>query len=165
MNMGAFFETLLGNMYAWFDFFYCHNLSEHLWGWDMNTQAYTKELSYNTIGLYTLLISALVMATYYYFIDHPRFCKWWSWTIMAVINSLLCLLLGYYCVYADYESGMISDDLMYVKDEHGQVVSQLIYESDCWGFGMSNMIIAILFFLGLSLIFKRWSIAAKHSPF
>lgn len=30
--MGAFLETLLGNMYGWFDFFYCRNLSEHLWG-------------------------------------------------------------------------------------------------------------------------------------
>ena len=40
--MGAFLETLLGNMYGWFDFFYCRNLSEHLWGWDMNIHGFTK---------------------------------------------------------------------------------------------------------------------------
>lgn len=163
--MGDFLETLLGNMYGWFDFFYCHNLSEHLWGWDMHTQSYTKELVYNTIGLYTFLISAFVMVTYYYFIDHPRFCKWWSWAIMAVLNSVLCLYLGYYCTYTDYNSGSISDDLMYARDAEGQVVSQLIHESDCWGFGLSNAVIALLFFFILSLIFKRWSVAAKHSPF
>ena len=163
--MGAFLETLLGNMYGWFDFFYCLNLSEHLWGWDMNTHGFTKELCYNTIGLYTLLISTIVMVTYYYFIDHPRFCKWWSWAIMAVFNSIMCLLLGYYFTYMDYDSGRISDDLMYVRDEQGQVVSQLINESDCWGFGISNMIIAFIFFLILSLIFKWWSTAAKYSPF
>ena len=124
--MGAFLETLLGNMYGWFDFFYCRNLSEHLWGWDMNTHGFTKELCYNTIGLYTLLISAIVMVTYYYFIDHPRFCKWWSWTIMAVFNSIMCLLLGYYCTYMDYDSGRISDDLMYVRDEQGHTESKVI---------------------------------------
>lgn len=43
---------------------------------------------------------------------------------------------------------------MYVRDEQGQVVSQLINESDCWGFGISNMIIAFIFFLILSLIFN-----------
>lgn len=163
--MGNFFQMLLGNIYGWLDFFYCRNLLEHLWGWDMSTQAYTKELCYNTIGLYTLLTTAVVVIIYYYFIDHPRFCKWWSWTIMAVFNSVMCLLLGYYCTYTDYNLGVISDDLMYVRDNQGQVVSQLIYEADCWGFGISNMIVAFIFFFILSLIFKRWSIAAKHSPF
>lgn len=164
--MGEFFELLLGNMYCWFKSFYPENLSLYLWGYNPASGAYDLELRYNSIGLYTLVISFAIMFVYYYVIAHPRFCKWWSWLIMALLNSVIALFVGYYCVLSDYNAGKIPDELMYVRNENGEVVQTLIsIPSDCWSFGISNMIIAFIFFLVFSFLFHWWSRVAKYSPF
>lgn len=164
--MGEFFELLLGNMYCWFKSFYPENLSLYLWGYNPASGAYDLELRYNSIGLYTLVISFAIMFVYYYVIAHPRFCKWWSWLIMALLNSVIALFVGYYCVLSDYNAGKIPDELMYVRNENGEVVQTLIsFPSDCWSFGISNMIIAFIFFLVFSFLFHWWSRVAKYSPF
>lgn len=164
--MGEFFELLLGNMYCWFKSFYPENLSLYLWGYNPASGAYDLELRYNSIGLYTLVISFVIMALYYYVIDHPRFCKWWSWLIVALLNSVIALFVGYYCVLSDYNAGKIPDELMYLRDENGEVVQTLIsIPSECWSFGISNMIMAFIFFLVFSFLFHWWSRVAKYSPF
>lgn len=164
--MGEFFELLLGNMYCWFKSFYPENLSLYLWGYNPASGAYDLELRYNSIGLYTLVISFAIMFVYYYVIAHPRFCKWWSWLIMALLNSVIALFVGYYCVLSDYNAGKIPDELMYVRNENGEVVQTLIsIPSDCWSFGISNMIMAFIFFLVFSFLFHWWSRVAKYSPF
>jgi hypothetical protein len=164
--MGEFFELLLGNMYCWFKSFYPENLSLYLWGYNPASGVYDLELRYNSIGLYTLVISFAIMFVYYYVIAHPRFCKWWSWLIMALLNSVIALFVGYYCVLSDYNAGKIPDELMYVRNENGEVVQTLIsIPSDCWSFGISNMIIAFIFFLVFSFLFHWWSRVAKYSPF
>lgn len=164
--MGTFFELLLGNMYCWFKSFYSENLSLYLWGFNPTTGTYDLTLRYNSIGIYTLVISLIIMFLYYYVINHPRFCKWWSWLIMAGINSVIALFVGYYCVLSDEQAGKIPDKLMYLRDDSGQVVQQLIFiPEDCWGFGLSNMIMAFIFFLVFSFLFHWWSSVAKYSPF
>ena len=164
--MGTFFELLLGNMYSWFNSFYSENLSLYLWGYDPVTGDYSNPLRYNSIGLYTLGISLVIVLLYYYVIDHPRFCKWWSWLIMALVNSVVSLFLGYYCILSDYNAGVIPDGLMYERSANGEVVQQLIsVPSECWGFGLSNMIMAFIFFIICSFLFHWWSRMAKYSPF
>lgn len=164
--MGTFFEELLGNLYCWFKSFYSDYLMEYLWGYNPASGAYDLGLRYNSIGLYTLGISFAVMFLYYYVIDHPRFCQWWHWLIMAVANSVIALFVGYYCVLSDYNAGKIPDGLLYMRDESGEVVQNLIsIPGECWGFGLSNMIVAFIFFLVLSLLFHWWSRVAKYSPF
>lgn len=164
--MGTFFELFLGNMYCWFKSFYSDYLSQYLWGYNPATGAYDLELRYNTIGLYTLGISLLFVILYYYVIDHPRFCKWWSWLIMALVNSIIALFIGYYCVLSDYNAGKIPDELLYSRDENGEIIQYLIsIPSECWSFGISNMLMAFLFFLILSFLLHWWSRVAKYSPF
>lgn len=163
--MGTFLEELSGNLYCWFQSFYGQNLSEHLWGWQDTTQDYTGELVYNTVGLYTIIISAIIMYLYYYVIDHPRFSKWWHWGIMALLNSTICLLIGYYQTFSDYSNGKIADSLLYLRDQNGNIIEELIYSSDCWGFGIANIFVGFIFFLLFSLLFHWWSINAKYSPF
>lgn len=164
--MGEFFELLLGNMYCWFKSFYSDYLSQYLWGYNPVSGAYDLALRYNTIGLWALGISFAIMFVYYYVIDHPRFCKWWSWLIMALLNSVIALFVGYYCVLSDYNAGKIPDELMYLRDENGEVVQALIsIPSECWSFGISNMIMAFIFFLVFSFLFHWWSRVAKYSPF
>lgn len=164
--MGTFFELFLGNMYCWFKSFYSDYLSQYLWGYNPTTGMYDLELRYNTIGIYTLVISAIIMVVYYYAIDNPRFCKWWSWLIMAMINSGIALFVGYYCVLSDYNAGKIPNGLLYLRDGNGAIVQNLIsIPSECWNFGISNMIVAFIFFLVLSFLFHWWSRVAKYSPF
>lgn len=127
---------------------------------------YDLELRYNTIGIYTLVVSFIIMILYYYVIDHPRFCKWWSWLIMAVINSIISLFLGYYLILSDYNAGKIPDELLYLRDETGEISQMLIsIPSECWSFGISNMIMAFIFFVIVSFLFHWWSRVAKYSPF
>ena len=164
--MGTFLELFLGNMYCWFKSFYSEYLSQYLWGYNPATGTFNLELRYNTIGIYTLVISAIIMVLYYYVIDNPRFCKWWSWLIMALINSFIALFIGYYCILSDYNAGKIPDGLLYLRDENGKIVQNLIsIPSECWSFGISNMIVAFIFFLVLSFLFHWWSRVAKYSPF
>ena len=164
--MGTILEELLGNLYCWFKSFYSDYLSEYLWGYNPTSRMYDLELRYNSIGLYTLVISFAVMFLYYYVIDNPRFCQWWHWLIMAAVNSVVALFVGYYCVLSDYNAGKIPDELLYMRDGSGNVVQQLIsIPGECWGFGLSNMIVAFIFFLVLSFLFHWWSRVAKYSPF
>lgn len=163
--MGAFLEELTGNLYCWFQSFYGENLSEHFWGWEDATQSYTGQLVYNSVGLYTLLVSAIFMVLYYYVINHPRFCKPWHWGIVAIGNSLVALFLAYYRAISDYNNGKIAESLMYEFDADGEIIDELITTSNCWGFGVANMFVAFIFFFLLSLFFHWWSSNAKYSPF
>ena len=160
-----FFEELLGNLYCWFQGLYGANLSDHLWGWKDATQSYSGILVYNSVGVWTLIVSAVMMVLYYYVINHPRFNKWWHWGIVAVANSLIALLIGWYRAFSDFNNGLIADSLMYARDENGEIVVELITSANCWGFGMANMIVAFIFFLVLSLLFHWWSTNARYSPF
>ena len=163
--MGTFLEELLGNLYCWFQSLYGENLSEHFWGWEDTMQTYSGPLVYNSVGFYTLLVSGILMVLYYYVINHPRFCKWWHWGIMAVINSVIALFIGWYKAYSDYNNGVIADSLIYQRDTNGEIIDYLIDTSDCWGFGVANMIVAFIFFLLLSLLFHWWSTNARYAPF
>lgn len=158
--MGTFLDLLLGNLYCWFESFYGTNLSDHLWGWQDATQSYTGPLLYNSIGLYTLIISAIFMVLYYYVLNHPRFNKPWHWLIVAAINSVVALFLGYWQSLSELQNGRIAQSLLYDGDGYA-----LISTSNCWGFGVANMFVAFIFFFVLSLLFHWWSSNAKYSPF
>lgn len=155
-------ETLLGNIYCWFETFFGQNLAEHLWGFDGNE--YTLANIYNSVGLIVLLVSLFFVLLYYYILNHPRFNKWWSWLIVLLVNGTINLFIGYAWAATDYLDGNIADNLMYARNEEGEIVSYLITSSDCWGFGIANFFIAILFFTLLSCCLKWGSRNCKHSP-
>lgn len=158
-------ENLLGTMYDWFQSFYGQDLSYYLWGYDPSTEAYTNPNVYNLVGLITLGISFAIVMLYYYIFNHPRYCKWWSWLITLGVNSVIALFVGYGIVMNRYVNGYIHDCLMYQRDADGNVLSVLIGEGNCWGFGIANIIVALIFFVVLSFLLKWWSGNAKHVPF
>lgn len=155
-------ETLLGNIYCWFETFFGLYLADHLWGYDGTD--FTKPNLYNSIGLVTVVISFFVMLFYYYILDHTRFNKWWSWIIMLLTNGLIGLFVGYAWTVTDYLNGNIADTLMYSRNEEGEIIANLITKSNCWGFGIANFFVATLFFILLSFCLKWWSRNCKHSP-
>lgn len=155
-------ETIWGNIYCWFETFFEQNLAEHLWGFDGSE--YTLPNIYNSVGLVALIVSSFFFIFYYYILNHPRFNQWWSWLIVLAINGIVNFFIGYAWTVTDYLDGNIADNLMYARNEDGDIISYLITKSDCWGFGVANFFVATLLFLLLTAGLKWWSRNCKHSP-
>lgn len=158
-------ENFFGQIYCWFQSFFGQDLSYYLWGYDPLTMAYSNPNMYNLIGLVTLIISIIIVVVYYYIFAHPRYCRWWSWLITLGINGVIALFVGYGIVMNKYVNGYIHDSLMYQRDTEGNILSVLIGESNCWGFGVANAFVSIMFFIVLTFLLKWWSKQAKHVPF
>ncbi len=155
--------NVLGTIYCFFNSFFGVNLEAHLWGFDGVN--YSNSIAFNAIGIMAILTSLFMVITYYYIINHPRFYRWWSWLIVLIINGTVNLFIGYSWTINDLNNGVIADSLMFLRDVNGDIVSELIYSSDCWGFGISNFILATIFFVIFSFILKWWSSNCKYSPF
>ena len=159
-------NEILPTIYSWFDSLFSSKLADYLWGYNCQTQLIDNDIVYNKIGLIALGISFLLVLAYYYWpLNHPRFNRWWSWLIIFLSSSIINLFIGYAITYRDFSNGSIGDCLMYTRDQSGQIISHLIYESDCWMFGVSNFIVSAIFFIALTFIFKWGSRNAKYSPF
>ena len=157
--------NVLGYIYEWFLSFYGQNLSYFLWGFNPATGAYTNSNLYNFVGLITIVISLFIVLLFYYILSHPRFCRWWSWLITLIVNSVIALFVGYGIVSYKYNNGYVPDALMYERDAEGNIVSTLISITDCWGFGFANMFVAAMCFVLFTFLLKWWSKDAKHVPF
>lgn len=158
-------DEILGNIYCWFEFLFGQNLGEYLWGYDCSTQAYGGKNLFNIIGFITLSVSLLFVLGYYYAINHPRFSRWWHWLIVLIGAGIINLFIAYGWTVNDFLNGNICDSLLYERDGDGNIVSQLIYSSDCLLFGVANFFISTMFFIVLSFSFKWGSRNCKHSPF
>jgi len=155
---------LLGSMYGWFESLFGQHLGDYLWGYNCETQAYDNRNLFTQTGLAAIAISLVFVLVYYYLINHPRFNRGWHWCLVLLVSSLLNFFIAGGRVVSDFTNGRIGDCLMYARDANGKIVSQLIYKSDCWMFGVANAFVAALFFILFSFIFKWWSRNCKHVP-
>ncbi|MDR1403053.1 MAG: hypothetical protein LBJ60_05045 [Tannerellaceae bacterium] len=166
-------KDLFGIIYCLFDSLFGQNLADYLWGYDCNMQSFSNTNVFNRIGLLTLLLSFVIVFSYYYLINHPRFNRWWSWLVMLGVTGATGLFLGYGWTVADFHKGLMGDCLLYLRDANGEITSSLIRESDCWMFGVVNGILSIGFFIlfslainiGGRLIPRLASRNCKYSPF
>lgn len=159
-------NEILPTIYSWFESLFGSNLTDFLWGYNCEELAFTGDIVFNVIGVSAIAVSLiLVLAFYYWPLNHPRFNRWWSWLIIMLCSSLINLFIGYAITVNHLNSGNIGDCMMYTRDQNGEIITQLISESDCWMFGFANFIVSALFFLLLTLIFKWGSRNAKYSPF
>jgi len=161
-------DEILGKIYCWFESIFGQNFGEYLWGYNCETQDYSGQNVFNSIGLITIGISLVLVIAYYYLplwgFNHPRTNKWWNWVIILLLTGVINLFIGYSWTINDFLNGNIGDCLMYTRDSDGNIISQLIFQKDCWLFGLSNFFISIIFFIAWSFIFKWWSRNCKHSP-
>ena len=126
----------------------------NLYGDDLDQFLYdtTDGMNYMTVGIVMLIISFVLPLLYYKVIDKPNWSHWWCWIIVFAINALLNFWWGWQPVLQNYY-----DDLMAVKDpKTGQLVTY-VTETNCLMFGISTMILGILFFCFFSLICSRFS--------
>lgn len=162
-------KDLLGNIYCWFESLFGQNIGEYLWGYNCQTQDYSGNNLFNSIGLITIFISFLFVLAYYYLplklFNHPRSNRWWNWLIVLTISGFIAFLIGYGWTIDDFLDGNIGDCLMYNRDEEGNIITQLIYGKDCWLFGLANILFATIFFIFFSFILKWGSRNCKYSPF
>lgn len=156
---------ILGQIYGWFQSLFGQDLSYYLWGYNPETGGYTNPNIYNHVGLIAIIVALVLVLVYYYIINHPRFCKWWSWLLTLIANAIIGLFFGYGIVASKYVNGFIPQQLMDQFDEDGNVVAHLIGYQHCWGFGIANAIVCTIFFILFTFMFKWWSSNAKHVPF
>ncbi len=146
-------KEILPTIYCWFESLFGSNLADYLWGYNCDEQAYTGDIIFNLIGFLAIIISLfLVLAYYYWPLNHPRFNRWWSWLIVLILSSILNLFVGYTISVTHLNSGDIGSCMT-------------VSEFDCWMFGVANFIVSAFFFSFLTLIFKWKSSNAKYSPF
>lgn len=161
-------EEILGNIYCLFESLFGQNLAEYLWGYNCNTQVYDGKNLFNSIGLLTIGIALAFVIVYYYVpvigFNHPRTNRWWNWLMILLLAGIINLLIGYNWTMNDFLDGNIGDCLMYTKDSGGNIVSQLIFPSDCWFFGLSNFFVSTIFFVIWTAVLKWGSRNCKHSP-
>jgi len=140
-------------LYSWLISLYGDDLDQFLYDT-------TDGMNYMTVGIVMLIISFVLPLLYYKVIDKPNWSHWWCWIIVFAINALLNFWWGWQPVLQNYY-----DDLMAVKDSKtGQLVTY-VTETNCLMFGISTMILGILFFCFFSLICSRFSTNVKYSPF
>jgi hypothetical protein len=160
--------NLFRNIFSWLSDLYGYELYDYLKGWNCESESFSNPNLFAKIGWITIGIALLMMIIYYYVINHPRFNRWWSWTIMLVLTGVASLLYGYGKTYSDFNGGKIGDCMMYEYsyDQNGNITEsiQKIYNSDCWGFGFANLLVGISLFIILSFAFKWWSRNCKRSP-
>ncbi|MCB9018133.1 MAG: hypothetical protein H6544_05985 [Prevotellaceae bacterium] len=158
-------ENFFGSIYCWFESLFGANIAEYLWGYNCGTQDYTNPNVFNKIGLLVLLISLVLSFVYYYVLNSAKWNRWWHWLIVMFVCGIVNFYVGVQSVLADFLDGNIGDCLMYTRDENSEIISQLINESDCWMFGVANMIVSMIFFFVLSFVIKWKSTNCKHTPF
>jgi hypothetical protein len=156
-------ENFFDLIYGWFGGLFGQELAYLLRGFDYAQHEYNNANSLILIGVITLVVAVFIVSIYYYIFDHPRYNRWWHWFITLLITGGLGLLIGFL------------ETLPYMNEYIGEDLStgDGVHVSDCWGFGVSNMCVAILFFVFLSLIVVRFiggfpklaSRNCKYSPF
>jgi hypothetical protein len=161
-------DEILVKIYCWFESLFGQNLAEYLWGYNCETQVYDGKNLFNSIGLIAIGISLVFVLAFYYLplwgFNHPRTNRWWNWVVILLIAGVTNFFIGYSWTINDFLNGNIGDCLMYTRDSDGNIISQLIFQKDCWLFGLSNFFVSVFFFILWSGIFKWWSRNCKHSP-
>lgn len=146
-------------IYSWFYSIYSMYLFDYLKGMDCDGY-FAGPDHFITIGSYMIIASLLVAVIYYYIIDHPRFNRWWSWLIMLFSSAVINFTVGFSYVYNKFNGGQIP--LCFMETEEGE---QLLTNSNCVLFGLTNAFIGAIVFIILSVLIKWWSTNSKNSPF
>lgn len=110
--------------------------------------------------LYVILLILPVFSAllYYILIDRPSHGKWWVWLIYGLIPCIINLLISSQVTLQHKYDGLYD-----IEDINGEMICN-VSASDCWLFGVANLIMALVVFLLFSLIFRRFSNNCKYVP-
>ncbi len=162
--------TIIRNIYSWLNPIYGTELYEYLKGNDCDG-VFTGPNHFLTLGAIVIATTLFHFIVYYYVINHPRLNRWWHWLIVLIWNGLINLLIGFGYTYSKLNGGFIPACYTHSQLETAQDGSifgidgtEILFNSNCWQFGIANSIVAIGSFIIFSFLFKWWSRNCKHSP-
>ncbi len=106
-----------------------------------------QEELYITIGLTDVIVSLILVITFYFIINRPNFSKFRHWLIILAINFLICFCIGIFVPQNIFVGLGIDYEIMqYVL------------------FGLKNAIVATLLFIIWTYCLKWWNSNAKGTP-
>ena len=118
---------------------------------------YGGTVRYVSLGVTTLCAALLVFLLYYYVVNSAALNKWWHWVLVVCIVGVVGLFIGYNSIH----DGEIPEALL--KNETGTM--DVLNFFDYFGLGIANGIIAVFFFIILTLAGKWGSTNCRRTPF
>lgn len=149
----AFFE----HIYLLLNGFYSESLMNYLSGYDCSTNEFTAANVYGHLGLWTLGVSVVMAVVYYKVWDPVIKTRWW---LTLAGNAAIAFVVAYCMVTQAESKGEIGACLL--KDDNGNA---LIATADYIGLGLSNVIIAVVFYALISFFCKYISTNNRYTPF
>lgn len=162
--------NIIRNIYSWLNPIYGNELYEYLKGNDCNG-VFTGPNHLLTISSIMIVISFFLFLMYYYIINHPRFNRWYNWISFLLITGIINLLVGFGYTYSKLNGGFIPacfthSQIQTAGDQtfYGVAGSEILFNSNCWQFGIANAIFSIVVFTAFSFFLRNWSRNCKLSP-
>ena len=158
-------STTIEKFYDWFSGFHSDAIGKALEIFvDPDTGNAIWTAKYPTMLLVTAIISFVVAFAFYIWpINNRRFKSWWSWLIMLGINCGLCVLAGWHMAHVRMKLVLEHRESWEQITGHTEQVTAKAF--DCFGMGLSNMMVGILIFVLFSLVLTFFSTDAKYAPF
>lgn len=149
-------KEFFASLYEWFGLipFYSTDMGDQLRGWDVTCTDYIGTPWYVLIGWLMLIITSLVYAIQYHVLDSSRWNKKHHWWIFASTIVALNFILPFTITYNTISVGDFCNELN-------------LSVSDCIGFGLSNAIWSLIFFIILSTnpFIRRFSTNCRNTTF
>ena len=134
------------------------NLFE-LWGvFYIETENFSDQLYeyniYTPIGWFLMISCVVWMLLYYKLIDHVNFARWYHWLIWLVLLCLINFGFAYYWSTTELE--------FHFQEANG---GEPPYSGEYVNFSLVIVLYTAIFGIIWSLIFKRFAINTKTTPF
>lgn len=106
-----------------------------------------QEELYPSIGIIGLVVSLILVVSFYFLINRPSFSRWQHWLIVFAVNFVIAFTIGFFMP----RNTFISLDLEY------EMIQYIL-------FGLKNALIASFFYVFWTYIFKWFKSNAKGTP-
>mgnify|MGYP004459468879 FL=1 len=134
-KLGAVYSSLFENVYG-------VDLSDYIWGQSSPVQDANL---YANFGFWMLATTVLCGILYYKVFDRYSLSHWWCWLIAMAVPMAFNFFYGYVTLANQYNEGLMIDEKQ----------NDLGFTSlDFVNFGLANMLMSVLAFIGFTLIMK-----------
>ena len=144
--------NFFAGLYEWFGLMslYSKGMMERLRGWDITCTGYIASPLYVYIGWIMIILTALIYILQYHVIDSSRWNKKSHWWLFGLLIFIINFLIAFSVTYNMVQSGDFCQ-------------SDNLTVTDCFGFGFSNALWSLIFFILLtSFPFPRRVIPSRN---